>query len=438
MDNGRRSKGDVISPRGWVMRWTNPSLYLVGAVLTLGPLGLRVLTWPSGQKHDLDPNAVAEGKKLFLHEWQVNDPLCPNGDGLGPVFNANSCVACHRQGGVGGAGGLEHNVTTFNVEPNRPGQQPREGVLHANAINPKYQENLRHIAAELQPTVRPTLEDLKKIAQQGGTVHLSQRNTPALFGAKLIDELPDRVIVAMEKSQRVRWGMAGADTREVPVGRANRMPDGRVGKFGWKAHSASLFDFVQAACANEIGLGNPGQNQPTPLSEPAYLARGLDLTQQQCEQMTAFVASLHRPVQRMPNAPDDCRRVENGKELFLKIGCADCHTPNVGSIEGIYSDLLLHRMGEELKSQGLGSYFERPQRRPNSPGEGPLPDEWRTPPLWGVADSAPYMHDGRATTLEKAIEMHGGQSRHAAQRFQSLTDTERASVIAFLKSLRAP
>src|SRR5262249_27244769 len=159
MDNGRRSKGDVISPRGWIMRWTNPSLYLVGAVLTLGPLGLRVLTWPSGQKHDLDPNAVAEGKKLFLHEWQVNDPLCPNGDGLGPVFNADSCVACHRQGGVGGSGGLQHNVTTFTVRP-RSGGRAREGVVHAQAVNASFQENLSQADSRLPPLTQPSLKQL--------------------------------------------------------------------------------------------------------------------------------------------------------------------------------------------------------------------------------------------------------------------------------------
>src|SRR5438128_4469083 len=336
------------------MKWTNPSLYLIGALLTLGPLGLRVLTWSGGQQHDLNPSMVEEGKNLFVHDWKQNDPLCPNGDGVGPVFNASSCVACHRQGGIGGAGGNEHNVLTFTVD-NGVGP-PRSGVIHAKATSLAFQETLQTLSPQLPPKSQVSLAELKKITEQHcpPNVQLSQRNTPALFGAKLIDELPDRAIIAMEKAQRVRWGMSNADTKVSPVGRAMRLGDGRVGKFGWKAHSASLLDFVQAACANELGLGNPGQVQPRPLTQPTYMARGLDLTQQQCEQMATFVASLHRPVQRLPNDADACRRVEAGKELFAKVGCADCHTPNIGSIEGIYSDLLVHRMGDELRSANMG------------------------------------------------------------------------------------
>src|SRR6266852_6349895 len=117
------------------MKRTNLALYLVGALLTLGPVGLRVLSRPDPPQHSLDEVAVREGHKLFIHEWQPNDPLCPNGDGLGPVYNATSCVACHNQAGPGGAGGLEHNVTTFTVRT--AGQTPRQGVVHANSTGRK-------------------------------------------------------------------------------------------------------------------------------------------------------------------------------------------------------------------------------------------------------------------------------------------------------------
>ena len=106
-------------------------------------------------------------------------------------------------------------------------------------------------------------------------------------------------------------------------------------------------------------------------------------------------------------------------------------------VEQIYSDLLLHRMGAPLV--GGGSYNEPPAPLPDvSPGEEPRPDEWRTPPLWGVADSAPYMHDGRAATLEEAIRLHGGQGADAAQRFAKLRGYQQAHLVAFLKTLRAP
>ena len=220
-----------------------------------------------------------------------------------------------------------------------------------------------------------------------------------------------------------------SDNETAPVGRAHRLADGRIGRFGWKAQTATLSEFVQAACANELGLGNPGHPQPKPLGNPNYHEVGMDLTLDQCHQLTAFVASLPRP-RESESAP-------HGKKLFADIGCANCHTPDLGTADGIYSDLLLHRMGQTL--QGGGSYGQPPPEDPNSkPHDGPLADEWRTPPLWGVADSGPYLHDGRANTLQDAIKLHGGQAARSARRFASLASSEQAQLIAFLKNLRAP
>jgi CxxC motif-containing protein (DUF1111 family) len=303
---------------------------------------------------------------------------------------------------------------------------------------------LRDVHPELPPIARPTLEQLVTLSGRPNHclpfpagVHLSQRNTPALFGAKLIDEIPDRVIVANARSQSLRWGMAPAESERVPVGRVHRLADGRIGRFGWKAQTASLSDFVQGACANELGLGNPGQAQPTPIYKyPSRRPRGYDLTLEQCAQLTAFCASLPRPVERLSKGVTG-EQAETGKTLFGTIGCAECHTPKLGGVDGIYSDLLLHRMGRDLV--GGGSYGERPIPEQDSANDdGPSPSEWRTPPLWGVADSAPYMHDGRAKTLEEAIEMHGGQGRRSAERFTSLGLSDKARLIGFLKTLRAP
>jgi CxxC motif-containing protein (DUF1111 family) len=126
-----------------------------------------------------------------------------------------------------------------------------------------------------------------------------------------------------------------------------------------------------------------------------------------------------------------------GKNVFHAIGCAECHTPDLGSVDGIYSDLLLHRMGSPLV--GGGSYNEPPPEIPDfKPGEGPRADEWRTPPLWGVADSGPYLHDGRAATLEEAIRLHGGQGAAAAKRYTRLHPAEQLQLVTFLKTLHAP
>jgi CxxC motif-containing protein (DUF1111 family) len=139
----------------------------------------------------------------------------------------------------------------------------------------------------------------------------------------------------------------------------------------------------------------------------------------------------------MPSDPAGQEKAEVGKKLFGTTGCADCHTPTLGSVEGLYSDLLLHRMGQEL--QGGGSYNDPPIPVPTfSPGEGPQPGEWRTPPLWGVADSAPYLHDGRAATLDDAIRQHAGQGKRARDRYVQQSAAEKAQLIAFLMTLRAP
>lgn len=407
---------------------------LIGAV-ALAPVSARMLSWKKIKIAAVDPAMAQAGQTLFMHEWKPNDPLANGGDGLGPVFNANSCVACHNQGGDGGAGGLEHNVTTFSVT--RVGgallDKPREGVIHAQAVSDNDRESLQQVNLAATPAQMVTQDN--HCVRLPPPVHVSQRNTPALFGARLIDGIPDRILVAEERKQQLMWGLAPKKSEDLPVGRALRLAGGRIGHFGWKAQSASLSDFVQAACANELGLGNPGQAQPRPLGNPLYQPVGLDLTSEQCDQITAFVASLSRPVERLGDI--SASEAASGKALFSKTGCADCHAPKLGDVEGLYSDLLLHDMGVPL--QGGGSYNEPPPQRPDrSPGEGPQPGEWRTPPLWGVADSAPYLHDGRARTLRQAIEQHGGQATRSAQKFAALGKEKQEILIAFLKTLRAP
>jgi CxxC motif-containing protein (DUF1111 family) len=426
------------------MKPTHSCWYFAALAVAFVVPGLRVLTWPAPRVHVVAATDVEVGKKLFTHEWKPNDPLANGGDGLGPVFNAASCVACHGEPSLGGASGMAHNVTMFTLLPLTPTGQTQQGVVHANAVKPDYLETLNKVHPDLPKDSRPKLTrfDASRTGVAVGfdftvpsNVVLSQRNTPALYGAKWIDELSDRDIIAVEREQQLRWGLATARNETLPVGRALRGPDGRVGRFGWKAQSASLLEFVQAACANELGLGNPAQAQPNPIGRPNYKAKGLDLTDQQCQQMTAFLVALPRPIERLPADPKARVAAQAGRTLFTTVSCADCHTPNVGSVEGIYSDLLMHRMGPDL--MGGGFYYGSPL--PNIAASSlPQADEWRTPPLWGVADSAPYMHDGRAETLEEAITMHGGQGARAAAAFGRLSQAEKGQLIAFLKALRAP
>jgi CxxC motif-containing protein (DUF1111 family) len=162
--------------------------------------------------------------------------------------------------------------------------------------------------------------------------------------------------------------------------------------------------------------------------------------------MADFIRALPAPSQSLPSDSGTTALVRTGRELFRTIGCADCHAETVGPAVGIYSDLLLHDMGIELEAstgyRQLDCNVLIPL--PNVPNEKfsasqqPSPAEWRTAPLWGVADSGPYLHDGRAGTLEEAIEHHGGEAVDVAARFRGLPPDQREAIVSFLKTLRAP
>src|SRR5262249_18235870 len=336
--------------------------WMLGVALAF-PFVYRGAGWIWPHAKSVEAAMARAGKDLFQHEWTPNDPLANGGDGLGPVFNAKSCVECHRQGGAGGSGPFETNVNVFTLRPKGDNRfvvtKARQGVVHTQAVRPEFQETFALVAPGM-PANFPPLSNADVLPANGVRgltvpqgVNLSQRKTPALFGAKLIDEIPDRDIIANERIEYLKWGLATPQERgKVPIGRVMRMADGRIGRFGWKAQTVRLVEFVRAACANELGLGNPAQAQPQPLSYPAYQTVGFDLTLAQCDELTEFIRSLPRPIERTPADPEALANVKAGKSLFGSVGCADCHTPDVGTVRGLYSDLLLHEMGEDLEGGG--------------------------------------------------------------------------------------
>jgi mono/diheme cytochrome c family protein len=390
---------------------------------------------------------VAAGRELFEHEWAPNDPLA-QGDGLGPVFNARSCASCHFQGGLGGGGGLEHNVVSFEVFP-RPGDPTfRTGTVHNFSTEAAHKETERGLRA-MYPVVRgrtirsgspdcPTTTTIPDF----DPVRTESVQTTALFGAGWIDLISDRAILRNARNRGVK-ALAGELTlnfEDIPVGRVRHV-EGGVGKFGWKAQSATLKEFIAMACSNELGLGTPLSEQAKPLAAPGHTAAP-DLDKKQFRALVAFVKTLPKPVEATPDRPADREAAARGKELFASIGCAVCHVPDLGGVKGVYSDFLLYALDDPPPpgGSGGGAYGEPPPQLqlPPRPESEPRPEEWKTPPLWGVADSAPYLHDGSAPTLRDAILRHHGDARSVTQRFQALPAGDQAAVVAFLGTLKAP
>jgi CxxC motif-containing protein (DUF1111 family) len=404
----------------------------LGGVLWMVTPGLPVI-W--------GPRAPAElkraGLELFQHEWQPHDAQA-QGDGLGPVFNARSCVECHFQGGVGGSGDNPHNVTAFEAFPTEDRPEVKGGLIHHYAIENRYLEgskNLRTIFP-IVPNASVVINGCQVLIHDFDPVHTQNVNSTALFGAGWIDRISTKTIRMLRvQTATVRVSRElGGDFGGVVVGRPRILPDGRVGKFGWKAQFATLEEFVAAACANEIGLGNPGMPQARPMACVNYPVVENDLSPAQFRALVAFVDTLPRPIEAVPSDRDRRERAEHGRQLFRQIGCADCHISLVGGVEGVYSDFLLHRMDDRTKNKGS---YEDAAPVP-LPEDYPLPDEWKTPPLWGVADSAPYFHDGGCATLEQAVLKHHGDAENVRAAYQRLAPDDRAAIIAFLKTLRAP
>ncbi len=397
--------------------------------------GLPILWGPSARASE-----IAEGRALFEHEWTPNDPLA-HGDGLGPVFNAKSCAACHFQGGLGGGGGLEHNATSFEVFPRPNDLTFLSGNIHTFSTAPEYRETPEGLRA-LFPTVKgrtvvsggscPT----SRTVPDFDPVHTQSVQATALFGAGWVDKVADRAIIRNARTRGIAIAARelSFDFDAIPAGRVRHVKGG-VGKFGWKGQFATLEEFVAVACANELGLGTPTteQAQPHGLVLPPSQP---DLDEKQFRSLVAFVKTLPRPVE-VAGGPAG----EHGKELFRTTGCAVCHVPDMGGVKGIYTDFLLYVLEDPQPQGGGGDYDSGPPPElglPERPDGEPKPNEWKTPALWGVADSAPYMHDGSAATLRAAILKHGGDARIVREKYQRLGASDQAALVAFLETLKAP
>lgn len=320
--------------------------------------------------------------------------------GLGPAFNGRSCTDCHRSplpGGMG-ADGLATVLRIGTLDSH--GYDPMLG--RGGPIARMHSVSELGISCGVVPGIPP------------GANLISVRNAPALYGLGLVDEIPDATILAgaVARGNGIHGHaniVTGADRRNA------------VGRFGWKADTPSLELFVADALRNELGITSPLAPQDlTPGGARHPDCSGAGTTPKDdgslVNSLTAFVRSLE--------ALPPTRRDPVGNALFVRTGCADCHTPTLAAGEKLlplYSDLLLHDMGP-----GLNDGVVQGQARGS---------DWRTTPLWGLSVRGRFLHDGRARTIEAAILAHGGEADPVVKAYRQLDREQRGALLAFLSSL---
>jgi len=370
-----------------------------GALLELPAFGpgraaARDMPRPTLAAHEVKPvNLVDFGAQLFRTDFT---PM----QGLGPLYNARSCLECHHTPTAGGMGrnGLSvvHRVGRFD------GLEFDDLAGLGGPVARAHSVAEIGIPCALVPGPPPQAN------------LISIRNASSLYGLGLIETISDDAI------------RAGAVARGNMQGRPNIVRDAqgreRIGRYGWKADVATLERFVAEAFRNELGVTSPlapadpipGDSECGSKPEAAWDDDGTTI-----RAVTAYLASL------LPSAPRTRSLSPEGRLVFTSIGCADCHTPALRAADGsdvpLYSDLLLHDMGPALDDRVTQG--------------GARGKDWRTTPLWGLGTRPRLLHDGRAATIKDAVLAHGGESADVTTRFRRLAEPEQAALLAFVSAL---
>ena len=396
-----------------------------------------------------DATAFAEGKDLFDN---VDEP----DEGLGPIFNERGCAVCHSQGATGGPG----------VQIERRFGKVVNGVF----------DDLANEGGSLRQ-----LFSLGAFTGKGGvacnvpvehepadaTVHNVGRLTTPLFGAGLVEAIPDSVIQANAAAQptSIRGIVSNVKVLLPNPRQPSTINTTRVGRFGWKACIATLAQFAADAYLNEMGVTTQHciggvsnltfarESKPNGIAVPTgcddlvpssgiagipaetdevvgACASGQTELQDDVAGFTTFMTFL-APAPRLPIDPNINLQ---GGTVFNRIGCAGCHllkdyvTPSAPA-NGVpanftfrpRSDFLLHNIGS---GDGIGN-------KGDSVATTML---LRTAPLWGLHHRTKFMHDGASTTIEAAIARHGGQASAARSAFNALSTSDRNAMLTAMKS----
>jgi CxxC motif-containing protein (DUF1111 family) len=366
------------------------------------------------------PGLSEEELGRFLTGKALFSRLTTPEEGLGPTFNQARCSDCHTLPDAGGSGTTERTLGKA-----RRWENGRCDLLEA--------EGGDLIQKEATPLLLATGYVPPEQTPPSASVRIDEPAL-AIFGIGLVELIPEADILSREDpadadGDRIS-GRAGRDISGHPG------MEGQLGRFTRKSEWARLRDFIDAALRTELGLttprtpleqtlnGRPVPPEADPAPDPEMDEEGLDL-------LYDFARFLAPPEPEVVTSEAVRDSVERGRQLFDDVGCADCHTPSMTTGPSdvpamanrpvnLYSDLLLHDLGPENAGM-CGPYA--------------APWEYRTALLWGLRFKANYMHDGAATTLERSIELHGGESEASRSAFQGLDAGEQAALLRFLMSL---
>ena len=363
---------------------------------------------------DADLNAVfLQGDENFAKAFTV-------AEGLGPIFNNNSCEGCHPGDGRGTP---ETGFFRFS----------RNGDLLIDAGGPQHQDK---VIAGLRLVPEAVPDDADR----------SFRIPPPVFGVGLIEGIPAETILALaDPDDADADGISGRPNMVQPAPWVPAAHPGgggglQLGRFSRKAQVTSLLQQTAEAYQQDMGITSdflPTENSHVQRVATVNLgdqAADPEISAATVLQTVTYVRLLAPP--RRGGVTGDVAR---GEASFVGIGCAACHVPTMHTgphqiaqldrqAVHLYSDLLLHDMGPGLADG-----------RPDGDASG---SEWRTAPLWGLrlvpeflGGREFYLHDGRATSLDDAIRAHGGEAQAARDEYAALGTAERDAVIAFLRSL---
>ena len=411
---------------------------------------------PLSLANDDQLDQIILGRSFFTIPWVAAPASTTARDGLGPLFNANTCVSCHLDNGSARTvsdTGTPTRALLFKLARPEAHDQRADNVL-SRVGDPSYGDQ---IAINATGTTLPEAQTELGITQvpfnypDGQSVDLQQliprlthlaygslaedtvvflRQPGALAGLGLIERVSDAEILTWEDPQDVDG--------DGVSGRANRLSSGALGRYGWKATEPDLRAQIALAAATDMGLTNslypqeacqPAQTDclAAPRGRPARAQTAKiahDLTDQRLQAVTNFVASVEAPQAGVLDT-----EASLGSDTFRTIGCAACHRPTMRTQDDLIirpmSDFLLHDMGSAL-ADGVNEH------------EADVA-EFRTAPLWGlgarVRNGHRFLHDARARVPEEAILWHGGEATASRDRFVNLDVRLRAAVLHYLHQL---